>query len=187
MLARHHDRGCSHEERCTVANTGLPPVVSVAGRAKVGKTTFLVKLIAELTRRGYRIGVIKHSVHEFTLSEPGRDTWRHAQAGANVVAFATKSQLAIAHQLDHELDLDEIVPHLGPVDLILTEGYKQAHKPKIEVTRRERGTGLICRVSEIIAVVGDYIIESDIPQFDLDDATGVADLLEQRYLRHEAP
>jgi tetraacyldisaccharide-1-P 4'-kinase len=111
-------------------DAGLPPIVSVAGRAKVGKTTFLVKLIAELTRRGYRIGVIKHSAHDLTLSEPGRDTWRHAQAGAQVVAFASKSELAIAHQLERELDLDEIVPHLGPVDLILTEGYKQAHKPK---------------------------------------------------------
>lgn len=170
-----------------MVNTGLPPIVSVAGRAKVGKTTFLVKLIAELTRRGYRIGVIKHSVHDFTLSEPGRDTWRHAQAGAQVVAFATRSQLTIAHQLERELDLDEIVPHLGPVNLILTEGYKQAHKPKIEVTRRERGVGLICRLSEIIAVVSDYVVESDIPRFDLDDAVGVADLLEQRYLRQQAP
>jgi molybdopterin-guanine dinucleotide biosynthesis protein B len=163
--------------------TGLPPIISVAGRAKVGKTTFLVKLIAELTRRGYHVGVIKHSVHDFALSEPGRDTWRHAQAGAQVVAFASKSQLAIARQLERELDLDEIVPNLGPVDLVLTEGYKEAHKPKIEVTRRERGTGLICRESEIIAVVSDYAVEADIPQFDLNDAIGVADFLEQRYLQ----
>jgi molybdopterin-guanine dinucleotide biosynthesis protein B len=168
-------------------DAGLPPIVSVAGRAKVGKTTFLVKLIAELTRRGYRIGVIKHSAHDLTLSEPGRDTWRHAQAGAQVVAFASKSELAIAHQLERELDLDEIVPHLGPVDLILTEGYKQAHKPKIEVSRRERGTGLICRRSEIIAVVSDYAVEIEVPQFDLNDVAGVADLIEQRYFRQGSP
>lgn len=168
-----------------MTNAGLPPIISIAGRAKVGKTTFLVKLIAELTLRGYRVGVIKHSVHDFALSEPGRDTWRHAQAGAKVVAFASQSQLAIARQLERELDLDEIVPHLGPVDLVLTEGYKEAHKPKIEVSRRQRGTGLICRASEIIAVVSDYPVETDVPQFDLNDAQGVADLLEERYLhRH---
>jgi len=164
--------------------SGPPPIVSVVGRAKVGKTTFLVKLIAELTSRGYHIGVVKHSVHEFALSEPGRDTWRHAQAGAEAVAFASKSQLALTRQLDQELDLDEIASLLGPVDLVLTEGYKQAHKPKIEISRRERGTGLVCRRSEIVAVVSDYPITIDVPQFDLDDADGVATFLEQRYLSH---
>jgi len=170
-----------------LVDSGLPPIVSVAGRSKVGKTTFLVKLIAELTRRGYRIGVIKHSVHDFALSEPARDTWRHAQAGAQVVAFASKSQLAMTRQLDHELDLDEIAPLLGPVDLILTEGYKQAHKPKIEVSRRERGAGLVCRRPEIIAVVSDYRVGIDVPQFDLNDAAGVATFLEQRYFRRQSP
>jgi molybdopterin-guanine dinucleotide biosynthesis protein B len=160
------------------------PIVSVVGRAKVGKTTFLVKLIAELTSRGYRIGVIKHSIHEFALSEPGRDTWRHAQAGARAVAFASRNQLAVTRQLDQELDLDQIARLLGPVDLILTEGYKQAHKPKIEISRRERGTGLVCRRSEIIAVVSDYPISIDVPHFDLDDADGVATFLERRYLSY---
>jgi len=170
-----------------LVDSGLPPIVSVAGRSKVGKTTFLVKLIAELARRGYRIGVIKHSVHDFALSEPGRDTWRHTQAGAQVVAFASRRQLAMTRQLDHELDLDEIAPLLGPVDLILTEGYKQAHKPKIEVSRRERGAGLVCRRPEIIAVVSDYPIEIDVPQFDPDDAAGVATFLEQRYFPRQSP
>jgi molybdopterin-guanine dinucleotide biosynthesis protein B len=170
--------------RCILAHRELPPIISVAGRAKVGKTTFLVKLISELTRRGYRVAVIKHSVHDLALSEPGRDTWKHAQAGAQVVAFASMSQLAIARQLERELALEEIVPHLGPVDVVLTEGYKHADKPKIEVSRRERGVGLVCRPSEIIAVVSDYVVEIDAPQFGLDDASGVADLLERRYLRN---
>jgi molybdopterin-guanine dinucleotide biosynthesis protein B len=168
-----------------LVDSGPPSIVSVVGRAKVGKTTFLVKLIAELTSRGYRIGVIKHSIHDFALSEPGRDTWKHAQAGAQAVAFASKSQLAITRQLDQELDLDEIASLLGPVDLVLTEGYKQAHKPKIEISRRERGTGLVCRRSEIIAVVSDYLIAIDVPQFGLEDANGVATFLERHYLTHQ--
>jgi molybdopterin-guanine dinucleotide biosynthesis protein B len=167
-----------------LVDSGPLPIVSVVGRAKVGKTTFLVKLITELTSRGYRIGVIKHSVHDFAFSEPGRDTWRHAQAGAEAVAFASRNQLAITRQLDQELDLDEIASLLGPVDLVLTEGYKQAHKPKIEISRRERGTGLVCRRSEIIAVVSDYPISIDVPHFDLEDADGVATFLERRYLSH---
>jgi molybdopterin-guanine dinucleotide biosynthesis protein B len=160
----------------------LPPIVSVVGRAKIGKTTFLVKLIAELTRRGYRIGVIKHSIHRFSFAEPERDTWKHTQAGAIAVAFATASELAVSRQLDQELSIDEIARTLGDVDLILTEGYKRAHKPKIEILRSERGTELVARRDEIIAVVSDHSPDLDAPRFDLDDAASVATFLEQRYL-----
>lgn len=160
----------------------LPPIISVAGRSRVGKTTFLVKLIAELTARGYRIGVIKHSVHSFAPAEPGRDTWKLTQAGAETVAFASQDELVVTRRLEAELSVDQVAAYLGNVDLILTEGYKGAHKPKIEVSRRERGTDLICRRSEIIAVVSDHPIDLDVPRFDLDDAAGVATMLEERYL-----
>ena len=160
----------------------IAPIISVCGRSKVGKTTFLGKLIAELVSRGYRIGVIKHSVHAFALSESGRDTWKHVQAGAQAVAFASHTELALTRRLDRELDIDEIAATLGDVDLILTEGYKRAHKPKIEISRSERGTTLVCRENETIAVVSDHPIDLDVPRFDLDDAPGVATFLEKRYL-----
>jgi molybdopterin-guanine dinucleotide biosynthesis protein B len=160
----------------------MPPIVSIAGRSKIGKTTFLVKLVAELTRRGYRIGVVKHSVHPFAFAEPGRDSWQHTRAGARAVAFATANELAVTRQLDQELSIDEIARALGDVDLVLTEGYKRAHKPKIEISRHERGTDLVCRKEEIIAVVSDHPIDLDVPRYDLDDAAGVATFLEKRYL-----
>jgi molybdopterin-guanine dinucleotide biosynthesis protein B len=72
---------------------------------------------------------------------------------------------------------------LGDVDLVLTEGYKQAHKPKIEVSRRERGTELVCRKEEIIAVVSDHPVDLDVPRFDLDDDAGVATFLEEQILK----
>lgn len=158
------------------------PIISVCGRSRVGKTTFLVKLIRELTARGYRIGVVKHSVHPFVASEPGRDTWKHTQAGAQAVAFASGSELHISRQLDEEMDLDEIAGMLGDVDLVLTEGYKEAHKPKIEVSRTVRGAELVCRKQEIIAVVSDHPVDLDVPTFDLDDADGIATLLQERFL-----
>jgi molybdopterin-guanine dinucleotide biosynthesis protein B len=158
------------------------PTISVCGRSKVGKTTFLVKLISELTSRGYRVGVIKHSIHAFSLSEPGRDTWRHMQAGAQAVAFSSDKELALTRRLDRDLGVDQIAATLGEVDLVLTEGYKQADKPKIEVSRAELGTELVCRRQEIIAVVSDHPTDLDVPHFDLDDAPGVATLLESLYL-----
>lgn len=165
-----------------MVQTDLPPIVSVVGRPKVGKTTFLVKLIGELTNRGYRIGVIKHSIHPFDVAQPGKDTWKHAQAGAISVAFASPQELVFSRRLDREPQLEEIVPLLGPVDMVLTEGYKRAHQPKIEVSRRELGTSPVSRSQEIIAVVSDHPVELSVPRFDLDDAPGVASFLEQRFL-----
>jgi molybdopterin-guanine dinucleotide biosynthesis protein B len=160
----------------------LPPIVSVVGRAKVGKTTFLVKLIAELTRRGYDIAVIKHTVHAFDFSAPGKDTHKHTKAGAKAVALASAHELVLTRPLDTELEIDQIAAMLGDADLILTEGYKRAHKPKIEVSRCELGTELVSQTSEIIAVVSDHPVDLEVPRFDLNDASGVANLIERHFL-----
>ncbi len=160
----------------------LPPIVSVVGRAKVGKTTFLVKLIAELTRRGYEIAVIKHTVHAFDFSQPGKDTRKHTEAGAKAVALASAREVVLTRPLDTELEIDQIAAMLGDADLVLTEGYKSAHKPKIEVSRHALGTQLVSRSTEIIAVVSDHPVDLEVPRFDLDDASGVADLIERRFL-----
>lgn len=162
--------------------TQQPPVISIVGKPKVGKTTFLTRLIAELTARGYRVGVIKHSIHSFAVAEPGRDTWKHAQAGAETVAFASADQLVITRALQNEMDIDEIAALMGKLDLILTEGYKHAHKPKIEVSRRELGTDLVGRRQELVALVSDHELDLGIPSYALDDAAGVAEFLCARFL-----
>jgi molybdopterin-guanine dinucleotide biosynthesis protein B len=160
----------------------LAPIVSVVGRAKVGKTTFLVKLIAELTERGHDVAVIKHTVHAFDFSQPGKDTHKHTKAGAKVVALASARELVLTRPLNAELEIDQIAAMLGKADLVLTEGYKHAHKPKIEISRRALGTELVSPRQEIIAVVSDYPIDLDVPRFDLDDASGVASLIEKLFL-----
>jgi len=164
----------------------LPPIVSIVGRAKIGKTTFLVKLITELAGRGFKVAVIKHTVHTFDFAETGKDTWKHAAAGAPIVALSSPRELVITRPLDQELEIDEIATTLttmyDKIDLILTEGYKRAHKPKIEVSRRERGTEPISRRQDIIAIVSDHPTMLDVPHFGLDDAPAVADLIQARYL-----
>ncbi|MBN1582745.1 MAG: molybdopterin-guanine dinucleotide biosynthesis protein B [Anaerolineae bacterium] len=158
------------------------PIVSIAGRPKVGKTTFLVKLIAELKQRGYRIGIIKHSIHAFAIDKEGKDTWKHLQAGADAVAFVSPHHLSMIRQVEQEIDLDRAAAMLGDIDIILTEGYKHAHKPKIEISRRDLGIDLVCRHQEIVAVVSDHPIALNVPRFDLDDARGVASLIEEQFL-----
>lgn len=162
--------------------THEPPIISVVGKAKVGKTTFLARLVAEMTERGYRVGVIKHSIHAFAFDQSNKDTWIHAQAGAPAVAFASANQFALFRSLEREMELGEIAPLLGDVDLILTEGYKRADKPKIEVSRRDLGTDLVSPRRDLIAVVSDHPIDLDVPRFELDDAAGVASYLQARFL-----
>ncbi len=160
------------------------PVISVVGKSDSGKTTLLEKLIPELKRRGYRVGTIKHDAHRFEMDKPGKDTYRHFQAGADVVAISAADKMAMIARTDgQEISLDELVRRLPPVDLVLTEGYKAGDKPKIEVHRKALNRPLLCRPEELLAVATDEPLDIDVPCFDLDDITGLADLIEERFLR----
>ena len=159
------------------------PVISVVGKSNAGKTTFLVKLIAELKRRGYRVAVIKHNVHDFEMDHPGKDTHRHFEAGADAVIIASAHKLAMVKRLEEEVSVDEIIALAGPgYDLVLTEGYKRGRFPKIEVSRKDHSSELISAEDELIAVVTDNEFALERPHFALDDAAGVADLIENTYL-----
>jgi len=149
------------------------------GRSNVGKTTFLEKLIAELKRRGYRVATVKHDVHGFEIDRPGKDTWRHAQAGSDLVAIASPDRLAMIARTPGETSLDDIVARLPiAVDIVLTEGYKRGDKPKIEVSRAVCGRELLCEPEELLAIVSDQAFPGvGVPQYGLDDAAGVAELL----------
>ena len=162
----------------------LPPVISVVGKSGVGKTVFLEKLIAELKGRGIKVATVKHDVHGFDIDRPGKDSWRHAQAGSDTVVISSPHKLAVIKRLHEEMTLDHIVEsYLQDVDLVVTEGYKSGAKLKIEVSRRERSQKMISSPQELIAVVSDQRFEISLPQFDLDDATAVADLIEECFLR----
>ena len=161
----------------------LPPVISVVGKSGVGKTVFLERLVAELKGRGYLIGTVKHDVHGFQIDEPGKDSWRHAQAGSDTVVISSPDKVAMIKRVEQEMPLDEIVEsYLGDVDLVLTEGYKSGPKMKIEISRRERTQQLVSSPQDLIAIVADQRFDITIPQFDLADACGVADLIEERFL-----
>jgi molybdopterin-guanine dinucleotide biosynthesis protein B len=160
-----------------------PPIVSIIGQSGVGKTTFLTKLVAELKARHHRVAVIKHHGHVgVEIDRPGKDTWRHFQAGADAVVMATPDRIAIFGRLPHDLTPDETASLLPvSVDLVLTEGYKRAGKPAIEVVRAAQSQELVGEPSQLIALVTDLRFELDLPHFRLDDAVGVADFLERQF------
>lgn len=157
------------------------PVISIVGQSGAGKTTFLEKLIAELKARNISIGIIKHHVHDIDIDRPGKDTWRHSRAGADTVAISTPGKVAVFKKVDREMDLDELVAEFNDHDIILTEGYKKGNKPKIEVVRSAHTKKIISDPTELIAIVSDIEWSVGVPVFGLEDAVGVADLLQSRY------
>ncbi len=171
----------------------MVPMVSVVGYSNSGKTTLIEKLLTEFQRRGYRVGTIKHDAHGFELDHPGKDTWRHRQAGAQAVVISSPSRWALIRDVERELNLDEIAAHLSDLDLIIAEGYKRGNKPKIEVYRARQGTQPLCTSDDrLIAVATDNLEwvkkqaaqwPVSVPCFDWNDAPGIADLIEKQFLQ----
>lgn len=166
----------------------MPPVISFVGKAESGKTTLLEKLIPELRRRGYQIGVIKHHVHEFDMDTPGKDTWRHAQAGAATVVLSSPTGIGLIENTATDLPISQLVERFfQKVDLVLTEGYKHESFPKIEVVRRgNRQTPIQNRDNSWIAIISDINVTADLPHFGLEEISELADFLEKHYLKTPA-
>lgn len=155
------------------------PLVCIVGRSNSGKTTVLEKLIGELKRRGYRLATIKHHSHPgIEIDRPGKDTWRHAQAGSDHVVIAAPDRVASIRRVDREPTLEEIAATIQDVDVILAEGYKRTGQIRVEVVRAARSSAPLCTPGELLALVTDVDIPYDVPQFGLDDATGLADRIE---------
>lgn len=160
------------------------PLVTIIGTSRAGKTTLLEKLIAELKRRGYRVGTIKHHSHRgFEIDHEGKDSWRHARAGSEHVVIASPDRIASYRSLERELSLDEIAGAMVEMDIILAEGYMQAGKPTIQVVRAANGLALIGSPEQCLAFATDARLDVDTPCYDLNDTVGLADLLENTFLR----
>ncbi len=163
----------------------MPPIVSLVGRPDHGKTTLLEKLIPELNRRGYRIGTIKHHVHEFAMDIPGKDTWRHKQAGAHSVVLSSPTGLGLIRDVSRDTPVEELVTrYFNDVDLVIAEGYKRLALPKIEVFRNALSdTPLQNRDETWIGIVTDLKQEGEIPHFGPDDINEIVDFLISTFLK----
>ena len=161
----------------------IPPIISIAGKSNAGKTTFAVKLIAELTRKGYRIGSVKHTHHDIDLDQKGKDSWRHKQAGAKTTLVVTDQQIAMVKD-DIRPDIEKMRSYLSDMDLILAEGFKRQPLPKIEVFRMDgpHDHPLFLDHPDLIALVTDAKFISSVPIFGLDDIRQIALFIQDRYL-----
>lgn len=152
-------------------------VFGFAGFSGSGKTTLIEQLIPRLIERGLRVSVIKHAHHGFDVDTPGKDSYRHREAGASEVLITSDQRWVLMHELrgDPEPGLAEQLQYLSSCDLVLVEGYKRAEIAKIEVHRSASGKPLLYPDDPfIVAVASDEEIATVLPRLDINDPDGIA-------------
>src|SRR5438105_10444300 len=109
-------------------------IIGLAGWSGSGKTTLLTKAIPRILARGLKVSTLKHAHHAFDIDQPGKDSHSHRLAGATEVLIGASSRWALVHELRAETEpmLRDLLARLSPVDLVLVEGYKREHHPKLE-------------------------------------------------------
>ncbi len=157
-------------------------VFGLAGWSGSGKTTLVTRLLPALLQRGVSVSTVKHAHHAFDVDQPGKDSYRHREAGATEVMISSENRWALMHELrgDAEPPLAELLSHMSPVDLVIVEGFKRASVPKLEVYRAVVGKKLLApEDSDIVAVASDLPVAGlgALPRFALDDIGAIADFI----------
>lgn len=155
-------------------------VYGVTGWKNAGKTTLTERLVAEITARGFTVSTLKHAHHDTDVDHPGRDSFRHRQAGASQVIVSSPARWALMTELrgQAEPSMEDLIARLDPVDLVLVEGYKRAPHPKVEAHRIETGRPLLAPENPTVrAVASNGAPQVGVPLFHLDDIAGIADFI----------
>ena len=164
-------------------------IFGLAGWSGSGKTTLMTALIPELMSRGITVSTLKHAHHAFDVDQPGKDSWRHRQAGAREVMISSQNRWALMHELRGapEPQFDELVQRMSPVDLLLVEGFKRHPHAKIEVYRPSLGKPLLHPEDPmVVAIASDETLQGlTLPWLPLSDASAVADFILDHHERDQ--
>jgi molybdopterin-guanine dinucleotide biosynthesis adapter protein len=156
-------------------------VIGLAGWSGAGKTTLVVRLVPELVRRGLSVSTMKHAHHGFDVDQPGKDSFRHREAGATEVLVASERRWALMHENrdQPEPSAAALMRQMTPVDLLIVEGFKREGHDKLEIHRRETGKPLLYPVDpRIMAVLSDEPLPGcPLPVIDIDDIGAIADFI----------
>ena len=156
-------------------------VLGIVGWSGSGKTSLLVEVLPILKEHGLKVSTMKHAHHRFDVDKPGKDSFRHREAGASEVLVVTSSRWVLMHESREEPEpsIESLIERMTPVDLLLIEGFKTHHHPKLEIHRDSEGKPLICPEDpEIVAVASDIPLPGlKIPRLDLNDPVAIADFI----------
>lgn len=168
----------------------MTPALAFVGKSGSGKTTLMVRCIEELTARGHRVGAIKHHTRrDFEIDHEGKDSYRFSKAGSVHTVIAAPTKVASIREVEGEYEFADLVRDMPDLDVVLVEGYRMGGLPTVEVIRTEveKPEALSARketaTDEVIAIASDYSAGdlapySDAPVFELDDVSGICDLIE---------
>ena len=160
-------------------------VFGFAGFSGSGKTTLIEQLIPRLVEAGLRVSLIKHAHHAFDIDKPGKDSYRHREAGCTEVLVTSDRRWVMMHELRNEAEpsLEEQVARFAPCDLVLVEGFKRASIPKLEIHRPSHGRPLLHPEDpNIVAVACDAPVQTSLPVLDINDPAAIAEFI-MRHLR----
>jgi molybdopterin-guanine dinucleotide biosynthesis protein B len=155
-------------------------VFGFAGYSGSGKTTLIEQLIPRLVLAGLRVSLIKHAHHGFDIDRPGKDSYRHREAGASEVLVTSDLRWVLMHESrgEKEPTLSEQLKRFSACDLILVEGYKHEAIPKLEVYRQANHRPLLYPEDRnIVAIAADTAISAPLPVLDLGDFDAITEFV----------
>lgn len=154
-------------------------VFGFTGFSGSGKTTLLEQMIPLFVQKGLKVSLIKHAHHQFDVDKPGKDSYRHRQAGCTEVMLVSSNRWALMHELrgDAEPTLEEQIARMSPCDLLLIEGYKNSDLPKIEIHRPDHVEDMLYPGHNVVAVASDVPLELDVPVLDLNSPPAIVDFV----------
>jgi molybdopterin-guanine dinucleotide biosynthesis protein B len=156
-------------------------IFGLAGLSGSGKTALLARLLPELVRCCITVSTVKHAHHGFDVDKPGKNSWKHREAGAHEVMVNSLNRWALMHETRGaaEATLEKLLNHMSPVDPVIVEGFKIHAHAKLEVHRPSLGKPLICATDPLVtAVASDEPLSGlALPQFRLDDIASIASFI----------
>ena len=165
----------------------MTPIISIIGPSKADRTLLSERLIAEITKRGYRVASAKRDAHAYDLDTPGKASWRHSQAGAETVVVSSSARLTVFKKVEREWSLDELAQGLlADADIIIADGYTAEKTPKIKVLISETEENEQVPEGELIAVVASEPgadQAGEVPRFGRNEIGKLTDLVEEKFLK----
>jgi len=158
----------------------MTKVLQVVGYKNTGKTTLVCHIIKAFAEQGWKVGSIKHDAHEFEVDHEGKDTWKHREAGASVVAITSKSKTAIME--NRPTSLEQLIERMHGLDLIIVEGYKSENYPKLVLVKDEPSSIITEEASNILAICSWIPLQHEtLPVIDINDLESIIQLIKNQY------